>query len=127
MHFDRVGGVNKYSEYAFYLFKNVRSDLVTVYFLSNNEPYIPAVESVSALLKQKISEGEELLMHYHFHPFNFVNPEGDIAGTLGPSLPDLRHYMRLPGLKTASITNGIDTMDFSPRDIQMLYKIGSDL
>ncbi|MDX6768985.1 MAG: hypothetical protein SF051_05595 [Elusimicrobiota bacterium] len=116
--------VQGYTEFnAFVLKKDGR---LRAYSMSSgtNDGVAPSVDLIRARLDADRAQGWTVELNLHNHPFNFKNPTGDIGATLVPSgslaggdVSALTRQFTSLGLAAAAITNGFDTVHFTPAEI----------
>jgi hypothetical protein len=143
-HLERVSGA--YSEFGAWVLKSKDGKTLKVYFISNSAPFVPMPAVVQGAVNLDLQMGATAVLHLHNHPFQLPDtqpmmdldaptlwgtPSWDLAGTIYPSgLPsrgwfgDLlawESFRETYDLKEARITNGLDTIRFSPDEWKKLF------
>lgn len=125
-HLENVGA-QAYAEFGAFVLENSRTRSLKIYFLSNSQEWLPIPKTLLTEMEADIAVGFELKTLIHNHPFGLGHT--DIGGTVIGSPPDFKsfsNYIRTHGLQTARITNGLDTMLYSRRDIDLANALLND-
>ena len=103
------------TEFLAYIFqKKVNGKLqYKLRVITQNTVYVGGKPQFQSLVDKDLSDGWQLIIHLHNHPFFLKNSSGDIAGTVVPSGPDINTYIALSktlNLQEAWVTNGFNTL-----------------
>jgi hypothetical protein len=109
-------------EFSAFVLQNVidGKSYFKIYFSTNDRPGGKLSSKVMDLIQFDVSDGWKLLNHIHNHTFNTVAPNNiSLVGAPSPGLTDVALYRDLfmsLGLRSASVTNGFDTLQFDSND-----------
>jgi hypothetical protein len=109
---------------AFILKKSERSrSSLKIYYSTNDRPGGKINTQITDLIQADLVDGWLLLNHLHNHTFNTPVSNGiNLVGAPSPSLSDVDLYRQLKirmGLKSASVTNGFDTLDIESSEFSV--------
>lgn len=106
---------------AFVLKKTVSGkSYLKIYYSTNDRPGGKLNSQVVDLIQTDVTDGWKLFNHLHNHTFNTSAPNNiTLVGAPSPSLTDValyRDFFTSIGLKSASVTNGFDTLHIDSND-----------
>lgn len=118
---------DKPMEFSAFILKKVTygKALLKVYYSTNDRPGGKVNSQVMDLIQNDISNSWLLFKHLHNHTFN--TPASDtitLVGAPSPSLSDVALYQDINasfGLKSASVTNGFDTLDIDSSEFFIFH------
>ena len=121
---ERQSMIDQPSEFGAFILKNAdpAHPQIKIYYSTWDRPGGKMDKRVMSLVDADLSGGWILWRHLHNHNFFFHSTVSVMGGTC-PSKADVKLYLNLRedhGLRSASITNGFDTIDLSPEDFRKL-------
>lgn len=107
------------TEFEAYIFNRVGGKKLRILFQTQGQVSVVRYSIILNQIRNLVSQGWNLKIHLHNHPFSFENPYGDISGTILPSSADLLSYQGLKnqfGLKLGIVINGFNALVLTPKE-----------
>lgn len=103
------------TEFLSYILK--RGNTLKIWYYTVDQAGVGGLATLHEPLDRDLVEGWTVAKNLHNHNFFLQAADGKVLGGMVPSATDIE-YLRNMGIERATITNGFDSIDLAPADLE---------